>query len=143
MQDPAPCLAVPGAVISKDKPLLCLLSWGYYKISLPLSPLLFSARAWKKKKTLLFLCLSYRGGKGQRETKKLLGDFEEMHLTLLPYQSRLASLECVRKRQTWTTTPQNREQWCRSAPIPLFFPHLGNNAFEQDRLSKSLRFLTA
>lgn len=142
MQDPAPCLAVPGSVVSKDKPLLCLLSWEYDKISLPLSPLLFSARAWKKK-TLLFLCLSYRGEKGQRETKKLLGDFEEMHLTLLPYHSLLASLECVRKRQTWTTTPQNQEQWCRSALTPPFFPHLGNNAFEQDRLSKSLRFPTA
>lgn len=66
-----------------------------------------------------------------------------MHLTLLPYQSLLASLECMRKRQTWTTTPQNWEQWCRSALAPPFFPHLGNNAFEQDRLSKSLRFLTA
>lgn len=70
----------------------------------------FSDCPWKKKKTHFFAWVT-EGRKVKEKWKKLLGDFEELHLTVLPYHSLLASLECVRKRQTWTTTLQSPEQW--------------------------------
>lgn len=144
MQGLAPWLDVPGAVGSvKFISVFAVLGMlQNLPFSLPFIPL---SQCVEEKVPSYFFARFTKVRKVNKK-KKLLGDFEEMHLTLLPYRkpNALATLEQHRDHPHCRTKKNGaRLIVFKSALSLLFFPHPGNNQFEQDGLSKSLRFLTA